>query len=120
ARPQLVAVVMGLVDSRPDDLRESADAVVNYLEKKLTPDDYVAIYYIDRTLRLGLPFTNDLKKARAALAELTSNTTGVHSSASDRRLVQDQIDELYTRIHPEARLGVAGQAGPRRGKPQNP
>jgi VWFA-related protein len=63
-RPHLLTVVMDLADSRPDNLRKSADAVVKYLEKKLTRDDYVAIYYIDRTLRLGLPFTNDLQEAR--------------------------------------------------------
>src|SRR5262245_5360554 len=118
ARPHLLTVVMDLADSRPDNLRKSADAVVKYLEKKLTPDDYVAIYYIDRTLRLGLPFTNNLEHARAALASLGSTTTAVPASASDRRLVQTQIDELFARAHPESQLGMAGEVLPSRDNPQ--
>lgn len=119
-RPHLLTVVIDLADTRPDNLRKSADAVVKYLEKKLTSDDYVAIYYIDRTLRLGLPFTNNLEQARTALAKLGSTITAPHSSASDRSLVQNQIDELYTRIHPEAKLGLAGEAVPSRDNPQVP
>lgn len=117
-RPHLLTVVMDLADSRPDNLRKSADAVVKYLEKKLTRDDYVAIYYIDRTLRLGLPFTNDLQQARAALEKLGSSTTAVQSSASDRTLLQNQINELYARIHREALVGIGSEAVPSRENPQ--
>jgi VWFA-related protein len=118
ARPHLLTVVMDLADSRPDNLRKSADAVVNYLEKKLGTDDYVAIYYIDRTLRLGLPFTNDLAQARAALAKLGSSTTAVDSSASDRTLLQNQINELFARIHRESLVGTATEAVASRENPQ--
>ena len=119
-RPHLLTVVMDLADSRPDNLRKSADAVVKYLEKKLRRDDYVAIYYIDRTLRLGLPFTNNLEEARAALAKLGSSTTAVDSSASDRKLMQTQINELYSRIHRDSFVGGAGEAVPSRDNPEVP
>lgn len=119
-RPHLLTVVMDLADSRPDNLRRSADAVVSYLEKKLTPNDFVAIYYIDRALRLALPFTNDLVEARAVLAKIGTGVTAVHSSASERSLVQSQIDELYARIHPEALVGIAADAVPSRDNPQVP
>jgi VWFA-related protein len=117
AHPRLLTVVMDLSDTRPENLRKSGDAVLKYLEKKLSPNDYVAIYYIDRGLRLGLPFTNDLQQARAALQRLGLSTARSSLSSTDRDLVQDQIDELYRRIHREAPLGMAGEAVPSRSAP---
>src|SRR6266850_649388 len=99
--PRLLTVVMDLSDTRPENLRKSGDAVVKYLEKKLSPNDYVAIYYLDRALRLALPFTTDLEHARTALATLGSTTSSSPLSPGDRGLVQNQIDELYARLHPE-------------------
>jgi VWFA-related protein len=119
-RPHLLTVVMDLSDTRPQNLRKSGDAVLKYLEKELSPNDYVAIYYIDRALRLALPFTNDLEQARAAVTKLGSTTAASSMSSSDRSLVQNQINELYARIHPEAAVGLAGEAIPSRDNPQVP
>jgi len=115
--PHLLTVVMDLSDTRPENLHKSGDAVLKYLEKKLSPNDYVAIYYMDRALRLGLPFTNDLEQARAALAKLGSTTSSSPLSPGDRGLVQDQINEVYAQLHPEAQLGMAAEAVPSRAAP---
>jgi VWFA-related protein len=109
-RPHLLTVVMDLSDSRPENLRKSCETVIKYLEKNLTPNDYVAIYYIDRTLRLGLPFTNDMAQAKAALTKLSNSTATSALSPNDRSVVQREINELYAQIHPDAQLGVSGEA----------
>ncbi len=99
---------MDLADNRPENLRKACQAVLKYLEKNLKPNAYVAIYAIDRGLRLLLPFTNDLSRVSPVLASISSGTTTTALGTNDRKSVQRQINDLYAAIHPEAAFGVAG------------
>jgi VWFA-related protein len=108
ARPHLVTVVMDLADNRPENLRKASDAVLKYLEKNVKPNDYIAIYSIDRGLRLALPFTNDVTRARATLASIGAGTTTSALGTNDRKYVQRQINDLYAAIHPESAGGIGG------------
>lgn len=107
AHPHLVTVVMDLADNRPENLRKASDAVLKYLEKNLKANDYIAIYSIDRGLRLALPFTNDINRARASLAGIAGGNMTAAFGTNDRKAVQNQIDDLYASIHPGAALGVS-------------
>lgn len=109
SRPHLVTVVMDLADSRPENLRKASEAVLKYLEKNLKANDYIAIYSIDRGLRLALPFTNDIARARTTLVSIGSGTTTTQFGTNDRKAVQRQISDLYASIHPGAALGVASE-----------
>jgi VWFA-related protein len=107
--PHLLTVVLDLADNRPSNTKNSSDAVLQYLDKSVKSDDYVAIYYIDHSLHMALPFTNDLSKARDTLKQLeTRRSTGTFTG-SDRAATQQEIDDLYRQVHPETALGaVAG------------
>src|SRR5215813_1627399 len=43
--PHLLTVVLDLADNRPANTKQSADAVLRYLEKSVSKDDFMAIYY---------------------------------------------------------------------------
>lgn len=123
SEPHLLTVVLDLADNSPANTKNSADAVLGYLDKADISGDYVAIYYIDRGLHIALPFTNDLQKARGALKEIeTRRSTGTLTGA-DRATTQGEVNDLYRQAHPETVLGaVAGDqptvtVGPSGGAP---
>jgi VWFA-related protein len=108
AHPHLITVVMDLADNRPENLRKASEAVLKYLEKNIKQNDYLAIYTIDRGLRLVLPFTNDVARARTTLANVGSLAPTSALGTNDRKAVERQIGDLYASIHPESALGVSG------------
>ena len=110
AHPHLVTVVMDLADNRPENLRKASDAVLKYLEKNLKANDYIAIYSIDRGLRLALPFTNDLSRARATLAGIAAGNMSATLGTNDRKAVQNQIRDLYASIHPGAANAISSES----------
>lgn len=123
--PHLLTVVLDLADNRPENTKNSSDAVLKYLDKTLLTNDYVAIYYIDRGLHMALPFTNDLAKARETLKSIETRRPGGGFSGSDRDATQNEINDLYRQVHPETQLGaIAGEpppasSGPGAGGPAN-
>jgi len=123
--PRLLTVVLDLADNRPSNTKNSSDAVLRYLDKTATKEDYVAIYYIDKSLHMALPFTNDLGKAGETLKQIETRKSPGSFSGSDRAETQAEIDDLYRQVHPESQLGaiagdpVAVAGGPGAGPPAN-
>ena len=108
--PHLLTVVLDLADNRPSNTKNSSDAVLRYLDKTVKNDDYVAIYYIDHSLHMALPFTNDLSKARDTLKLIETRRSTGGFSGTDRAATQEEINDLYRQVHPETALGaVAGE-----------
>jgi len=109
SEPHLLTVVLDLADNRPANTKNSSDAVLHYLDKTLGTGDYVAIYYIDQSLHMALPFTNDLQKARETLQRIETRRPVGTFNGSDRATTQEEINDLYRQAHPETQLGaVAG------------
>lgn len=106
-RPHLITVVLDLADNRPANIRRSCDSILKYFEKGLSPNDYVAIYYIDRSLHLALSFTNDLDQARKVLTTLEGRLAATQFGGGDRAAVQEQINDLYLKVHPGSLFGMA-------------
>jgi len=107
--PRLLTVVLDLADNRPANTKNSSDAVLHYLDKTLGIGDYVAIYYVDQSLHMALPFTNDLQKARETLQQIEARRPAGTFNGSDRAATQEEINDLYRQAHPETQLGaVAG------------
>src|SRR5262244_2997474 len=107
--PRLLTVVLDLADNRPANTKQSADAVLRYLEKSVGKDDYMAIYYIDQSLHVALPFTNNLDSARETLKKLETRKPQGGFSGGDRSVLQEEINDLNRQAHPETGLGaVAG------------
>src|SRR5882757_5780316 len=55
--PHLLTVVLDLADNRLSNTKSSSEAVLRYLDKSAMNGEYVAIYYIDKSLHMALPFT---------------------------------------------------------------
>src|SRR2546425_8416362 len=66
----------------PDGRRLAAKAATSFLEKRLRPNTWVAVFQIDQRLALLQPFTNDAAKLRQAVA---SATTGTYKGATDEQ-----------------------------------
>jgi len=107
--PHLLTVVLDLADNRPSNTKTSSDAVLHYLDKTLGTGDYVAIYYIDQSLHMALPFTNNLQQARETLQRIETRRPVGTFNGSDRAATQEEINDLYRQAHPETELG--GLAG---------
>src|SRR5215470_9261823 len=120
--PHLLTVVLDLADNRPANTKQSADAVLRYLEKSVSKDDFMAIYYIDQSLHVALPFTNNLESARETLKKLETRRAQGAFSGGDRSAVQEEINDLNRQAHPETELGaVAGDlASPSGGGSSSP
>ncbi len=109
--PHLLTVMLDLADNTLANTKNSSEAVVKYLEKSAVSGDYVAIYYIDQSLHMALPFTNDLGKARETLKLIESRKSVGTFSGADRAGIQEEINDLYRQAHPETALGaIAGDS----------
>lgn len=122
--PQFITVVLDLSDNRPMNIKRSCDAVLQHLRKVTTEHPQVAIYYIEHGLHLALPFTADYEQASNTLDALERRASRGTITGTDRRAIQEQIDELYLLAHPEA-MSASGtaQLGPSEGSrsgPSNP
>ncbi|MDP9267978.1 MAG: VWA domain-containing protein [Acidobacteriota bacterium] len=108
--PRFLTVVLDLADNRPDNIKRSCDAVLQYLDKAGAAGTLIAIYYIDRGLHLALPFTADRQQAHAVMARLQRLLGRGQLTGRDRAAVRDEIDELYRAAHPEADYGAVPSA----------
>ena len=115
ARQHFLTVVLDLADNRPANVTRSCEAVLHYLDKAVSANDFVAIYYIDRTLHLALPFTNDLTQARTTLTRLETRLTSGGFTGADRNSMQQEINDLFATARPGSQLGVAAE--PQTGTP---
>jgi len=108
--PHLLTIVLDLADNRLSNTKSSSEAVLKYLDKSAMNGEYVAIYYIDKSLHMALPFTNDLTQARETLNRLQERNPVGGFSGSERTNTQEEINELVRLAHPETQLGaVAGE-----------
>jgi len=81
--------------------------VLHYLDKTLGTGDFVAIYYIDSSLHMALPFTNDLQKARETLQRIETRRSGGTFSGRTVPVAQEEINDLYRQAHPRRRLELS-------------
>ena len=103
--PRFLTVVLDMANDKPENVKRSCEAVLQYLAKAGTGGTQVAVYYTGRGLHLLVPFTTDYSQAESALKGLAGqNGTGT-MTVGERRSIQQEIDELYDKAHPEARLG---------------
>jgi VWFA-related protein len=110
--PHLITVVLDLSDNTQDAIKRSSDGIIQYLDKKLSPNDFVSIYsFSGRGLRLALPFTNDMAHAKDVVAKMQETINGSALSLSERDSLERTIDDLYQLAHPAASYGATGGSG---------
>jgi VWFA-related protein len=98
-RVRFITLVMDLGDLQPASVKRATDAAILYLEKNVAAEDYVAIYWIDESLHVAVPFTRDKQQAAAGLRKLGGHVPGGRFSVQARQETQREIDDLLTSIH---------------------
>lgn len=96
---RFITLVMDLGDLQPASVKRATDAAVQYLEKNVAPEDYVAVYWIDESLHMAVPFTRNKQNAAEGLRKLGGRVPGGRFSVEARQETQREIDDLLTSIH---------------------
>ena len=97
-RVRFITLVMDLGDLQPASVKRATDAATQYLEKNVAPEDYVAVYWIDESLHVAVPFTRNKQQAAAGLRKLGGHVPGGRFSVQARQETQREIDDLLTSI----------------------
>ncbi|MGD0920918.1 MAG: VWA domain-containing protein [Terriglobia bacterium] len=99
ARVRFITLVMDLGDLQPASLWRATDAAAQYLEKNVSPEDYVAVYWIDESLHVAVPFTRDKLHAAEGLRMLGGHVPAGRFTVQARQETQREIDDLRTSIY---------------------
>jgi VWFA-related protein len=96
---RFITLVMDLGDLQPASVKRATDAAILYLEKNVAAEDYVAIYWIDESLHVAVPFTRDKEQAAAGVRKLSGRVPGGRFPALARQQTQREIDDLLTETY---------------------
>lgn len=94
ARVRFITLVMDLGDLQPTNIKRACDAAADYVEKVIAPEDFIAVYWIDHSLHLAQPFTQDRSKTLEALKRLSARTSAGRMTTLARMETQQEIQEL--------------------------
>ena len=92
--PQLITVVLDLGDMHPESLRRACAAADKFAEKTIAEGNLIAIYWVDTSLHLGVPFTRDIKRALDVLESLNTRLPSGRFTALERERTQDELVEM--------------------------
>ncbi len=97
ANVRFITLVMDMADLQPGSIKRATDAAALYLQKDVAAEDYVAIYWIDQSLHLGLAFTQDKPMALDALRKLSQRSSGGRLTTQSRLETEQEIQDLIAR-----------------------
>jgi VWFA-related protein len=89
---RLIAMLFDLSSMQPEEIKRSADSARDYIQKKLTPADMVAIATLSTTLQVPLDFTADRDQMLHALDVMT----GSEGSGFEELTAGDPTDDSAT------------------------
>ncbi len=89
---RLIAMLFDLSSMQPEEAFRAATAARDYVEKKLTPADMVAITVLSTTLRVVQDFTGD----RELLLQTIDQMSGVEGQGFEELAAADATDESAT------------------------
>ena len=92
--PQLITVVLDLGDLHPENLMRTCAAAGKFAEKTIAEGNLIAIYWVDSSLHLGVPFTRDRKRALDVLESLNTRVPSGRFTALERERMQDELNEM--------------------------
>jgi VWFA-related protein len=107
AKVHFITLVLDLGDLQPQNIPKACDAAAEYLRKTVAPEDFVAIYWVDQSLHIALPFTYDKRKAVEAIEQVGKKPPGGRLTASMRISTEQDIQEAESALN-----GFGSAAGP--------
>jgi VWFA-related protein len=89
---RLIAMLFDLSSMQPEEVLRSANSAREYIEKRLTPADMVAIATLSTTLQVAVDFTGD----REILLQTLDRLSGVEGMGFEETTAADATDESAT------------------------
>jgi VWFA-related protein len=100
APPQLITLVIDIGDLQFEHLKQACTAASRFAKKTIAAGNSVAVYAVDTSLHLAVPFTNDRQRALDVLEKIGNRVPFGRLTASEGALTQASITDLLTSIHP--------------------
>lgn len=107
ANTRFITLVIDLGDIQPGNLMRIRQAARDYLRHHVAAEDFVSIYWIDASLHMGLPYSQDKDEAVRTVEKICQRILTGRLTATARIETQQEIDELRSRLY-----GLASAAGP--------
>lgn len=112
ASVRFITLVMDMGDLQPANVKHACDAAVEYVNKVVAPEDFLAVYRVDDTLHLVQPFTRDKQPVVEALKALSGRVPSGMITSARRVSTQEEINELNAKLY-----GLQAVGGPGPGVP---
>jgi VWFA-related protein len=112
---RMITLVLDISDMRGASLKTSIDAAMQFVDKAIGVDDYVAVYAIGSEVRLVVPFSRDKQKVNEGLQSLSRGNAGIQTARGRAGTIaamdslNDQIATL-TKSGDQASAALAGMA----------
>jgi VWFA-related protein len=113
ANVRFITLVLDMGDLRPGNIERSVQAAERYIKTTVAPEDFVAVYWIDQSLHLAVPFTADKGAAAAGLDEIARRVSAGRFSPTTRKETQDEIEQLTQQVYglfASSTLGMSDKA----------
>ena len=94
---RLIAMLFDLSSMQPEEIQRAAASARDYVEKRLTPADLVAIATLSTTLQVPQDFTSD----RDALLRMIDRISGVEGMGFEEVVAPDPTDNTATDFTPD-------------------
>jgi len=94
---RMITLVLDIADMRGASLKTSIDAALQFVDKAIGVEDYVAVYAIGYDVRLVVPFSRDKQKVSDGLRSLLRNSQEIRTARS-RESTVGEIDGLSDQI----------------------
>jgi VWFA-related protein len=108
---RFITLVLDLGGLQAGSIGKAREAAVQYLQKTVAKEDFVAVYSVDSSLHLDAPFTQDKQRAVEAIRRAGHRASSGPMSANARIETEQEIRDLESQAY-----GFGTQAGPGAGQ----
>lgn len=91
--PAPMTLLIDLGDLHQHSLKRACDAAAKFADKTISAGSGLAIYWVDSTLHLAMPFSKDRQRARDVLKKLSGRVPSGPFTVEERERTQNEIDE---------------------------
>ena len=98
--PQLITLVIDTGDLQFEHLKQAYVAASKFAERTIAAGNLVAVYWVDTSLHLAVPFTQDRQRVTGVLEKMGNRAPFGRLSAREADLTQTGIADLLASIRP--------------------
>jgi VWFA-related protein len=105
--PNVTIVLLDYSTTQIQNKRLVQEAAVKYVEKRLQPNDFMAVFVLGAGLHIACDFTNNKEKLIAALKKTALTGTAMASDRADLSAMIERGDSASNQVDVESALGAA-------------